>query len=77
MVANILRYLLSLPSQYKKNLGFGLPLQGQFFGRTGLKKFSAVSPSLLKDPELRVLIPQLGIVFPDNDNHLHIQVNWV
>lgn len=77
MVANILRYLLSLPSQYKKNLGFGMPLQGQFFGRTGLKKFSSVSPSLLKDPDLRVLVPQLGIVFPDNDNHLHIQVNWV
>lgn len=77
MVANILRYLLSLPSQYKKNLGFGMPLQGQFFGRTGLKKFSSVSPSLLKDPDLRILVPQLGIVFPDNDNHLHIQVNWV
>jgi hypothetical protein len=77
MVANILRYLLSLPSQYKKNLGFGLPLQGQFFGRTGLKKFSSVSPSLLINPDLRVLVPQLGIVFPDNDNHLHIQVNWV
>jgi hypothetical protein len=77
MVTNILRYLLSLPSQYKKSLGFGLPLQGQFFGKTNLKKFSSVSPSLLKDPDLRTLIPQLGIVFPDNDNHLHIQVNWV
>jgi hypothetical protein len=76
MVANILRYLLSLPSQYKKSLGFGLPLQGEFFGKTNLKKFSSVSPSLLKDADLRVLVPQLGIVFPDNDNHLHIQVNW-
>lgn len=77
MVANILRYLLSLPSQYKKSMGFGMPLQGQFFGPTRLKKFSSVNPSLLKDSDLRVLVPQLGIVFPDNDNHLHIQVNWV
>src|SRR5688572_5805655 len=74
MVANILRYLLSLSSQYKKSMGFGMPLQGQFFGRTGLAKFSSVSPSLLKDADLRTLVPQLGYVFPDNDNHLHIQV---
>ena len=74
MVLNILRYLLSLSSQYKKSLGFGMPLQGQFFGRTGLAKFSSVSPSLLKDADLRTLVPQLGYVFPDNDNHLHIQV---
>jgi hypothetical protein len=76
MVANILRYLLTLPSQYKKSIGFGMPLQGQFFGRTALKKFSSVNASLLRDPELRTLVPQLGNVFPDNDNHLHIQVNW-
>ena len=76
MVANVLRYLLTLPSQYKKSLGFGMPLQGQFFGKTGLKKFSSVNASLLRDSELRTLVPQLGYVFPDNDNHLHIQVNW-
>jgi len=77
MVLNILRYLLTLPSQYKKSMGFGMPLQGQFFGKTGLAKFSSVSPSLLKDAELRTLVPQLGYVFPDNDNHLHIQVKWL
>lgn len=76
MVANILRYLLTLPIEYKKKLGFGMPFQGQFFPKSNLKKFSSVSPSLLISPELRVLVPQLGFVFPDNDNHLHIQVGW-
>ena len=76
MVANILRYLLTLPSQYKKSMGFGMPLQGQFFGKAGYEKFHSVSPSLLKDSELRTLVPQLGYVFPDNNNHLHIQVKW-
>jgi len=77
MVANILRYLLTLPAQYKKSTGFGMPLQGQFFGATGLTKFKSVSPSLLKDAELRTLVPKLGYVFPDNNNHLHIQVKWL
>lgn len=77
MVVNILRYLLTLPMQYRKRLGFGMPFQGQFFPKSSLKKFSSVSPSLLISPELRILVPQLGFVFPDNDNHLHIQVDWL
>jgi hypothetical protein len=75
MVTNILTYLTSLPAAYKKGIGFGLPLQGDFFGRKNLKKFSSVSSSLLIDSGLRQLVPQLGYVFPDNDNHLHIQVS--
>ena len=76
MVANILRYLLTLPAQYRKKLGFGMPMQGQFFPKANFKKYSRVSSSLLINPDLRILVPQLGIVFPDNDNHLHIQVDW-
>jgi hypothetical protein len=68
MVKNILRYLLTVPSPYKKSTGFGMPMQGQFFGSDG---------KTLKDPDLRTLVPQLGYVFLDNPNHLHIQVRWV
>ncbi|MDR6806733.1 peptidoglycan hydrolase-like protein with peptidoglycan-binding domain [Dyadobacter sp. BE34] len=75
MVVNILNYLTSLPAMYKKGLGFGLPLQGDFFGRKSLKKFSSVSSTLLIDSRLSSLVSQLGYVFPDNDNHLHIQVS--
>jgi phosphatidylserine/phosphatidylglycerophosphate/cardiolipin synthase-like enzyme len=76
MVINILTYLLSLPAQYKKPLGFGMPLQGGFFGNVNLKKFNSVSPSLLRTPQLVQLVTQLGYVFPDNNNHLHIQIKW-
>lgn len=76
MVIYILNYLTGLPTQYKKNFGFGLPLQGDFFGHKGLVKFKRADIKELVDPQLRQLIPQLGIVFPDNDNHLHIQVRW-
>ncbi len=76
MVTNILNYLLSLPAQYKKNLGFGMPMQGGFYGNKNLTKGSKTSASLLIDAGLRSLVPQLGMVFPDNDNHLHIQVRW-
>lgn len=77
MVINILNYLLTIPAQYRKSFGFGLPLQGSFFGGKSLPKFKSTSPSNLNDPTLRTLVPQLGIVFPDNDNHLHIQVKWI
>jgi phosphatidylserine/phosphatidylglycerophosphate/cardiolipin synthase-like enzyme len=77
MVKNILTYLNTLPGQYKKDLRFGLPLQGDFFGNKNLPKFKRTSSSNLIDPELRQLIPPLGIVFPDNDNHLHIQLKWL
>ena len=76
MVIKILGYLISLPFQYKKSLGFGMPFQGSFFGNRNLAKFKSANPSNLLDPELRQLVTQLGIVFPDNDNHLHIQVSW-
>ncbi len=77
MVINILNYLLALPSNFKKNFGFGMPFQGSFFGNKNLNKFISTNPENLFDPQLRHLIPQLGIVFPDNDNHLHIQVGWL
>ncbi len=76
MVIKILSYLLSMPSQFKQSLGFGMPLQGDFFGNQSITKFKSVPASYLLNAELRTLVPQLGIVFPDNDNHLHIQVNW-
>jgi len=76
MVINILNYLTSLPSQYRKSFGFGLPFQGSFFWNKALPKFKSADPSNLINSQLQQLIPQLGIVFPDNDNHLHIQVNW-
>jgi phosphatidylserine/phosphatidylglycerophosphate/cardiolipin synthase-like enzyme len=76
MVTNILTYLLSLPAQYKKPLGFGMPLQGDFFGHADLRKFHSVDPSLLKNTQLVQLVSQLGYVFPDNNNHLHIQIKW-
>lgn len=77
MVINLLTYLTSLSSQFRKAFGFGLPMQGEFFGNKNLVKFKSTSPSNLINSQLRVLIPSLGIVFPDNDNHLHIQVKWM
>ncbi len=76
MVINILHYLSNLPSQFKKNLGFGMPLQGEFFGNKNLTKFKSVPPSNLINSDLAQLVSQLGYVFPDNNNHLHIQVRW-
>lgn len=76
MVKNILSYLISLPARYKKSFGFGMPLQGSFFGDKSLPKFKSASASNLVNADLQQLVPQLGIVFPDNNNHLHIQVNW-
>jgi hypothetical protein len=76
MVINILTYLVTLPSAYRKSLGFGMPMQGEFFGK-GLTKFNSVDASLLRNQQLASLVRQNGAyVFPDNDNHLHIQVNW-
>ena len=77
MVVNILTYLNSLAPEFKNEFGFGLPLQGNFFGAKNLPKFRSVDESNLIDPQLRQLIPPLGFVFPDNDNHLHIQVRWM
>ncbi|HTE25246.1 DUF2272 domain-containing protein [Flavitalea sp.] len=77
MVVNILAYLKVLPATYKKGLGFGLPLQGAFFGSKKLPLFSSVPPTNLIDPRLAPLISSLGIVFPDNPNHLHIQLKWM
>ena len=77
MVVNILGYLNSLPLQFKKFLGFGMPFQGSFFTNKRLPKFRKASPGDLADNQLKLLVPTLGIVFPDNDNHLHIQVKWI
>jgi hypothetical protein len=77
MVKKILGYLQSLPEQYRKNFGFGLPLQGRFFGAASLPKFKKINPEYLIDVELGSLVKGLGIVFPDNPNHLHIQVDWM
>ncbi|MGA9293548.1 MAG: hypothetical protein WBV81_13175 [Ignavibacteriaceae bacterium] len=77
MVIKILEYLTTLPPEFKKNLGFGMPLQGDFFGHHNFKKFKSVDSSNLLNPELRKLIVKLGIVFPDNNDHLHIQVRWL
>jgi hypothetical protein len=76
-VQMVIKILLGLPAHYRKQLGFGMPLQGNFFGSKKLAKFSSVSPSNLINADLQRLVPQLGIVFPDNDNHLHVQVRWM
>ena len=76
MVLRILNYLTTLPSVYKHNLGFGMPLQGEFYGHSSYRKFHSVPASKLINPQLQQIVPTLGIVFPDNDNHLHIQVFW-
>jgi hypothetical protein len=77
MVIQILNGLNSLPTRFKKSIGFGLPFQGAFFSNHSLPKFKSASPSELRDANLAGLVRQLGIVFPDNDNHLHIQVKWM
>ncbi len=77
MVTRILKYLLSLPVKYKSSIGFGMPLQGNFFGHKSLTKFKGTDPSNLIDSGLQSLVRQLGYIFPDNDNHIHIQVNWL
>ena len=51
--------------------------KGQFVGNAGLPVHNSVSPSLLKDADLQTLVPRLGCVFLDYNNHLHIQVKWV
>lgn len=77
MVNVILQYISNIPPYYKKGLGFGLPFQGSFFTNTKLKKFKSTDPNNLSDNNLKAMIPKLGIVFPDNDNHLHVQVRWM
>jgi peptidoglycan hydrolase-like protein with peptidoglycan-binding domain len=77
MVIHILNYLVSLPVEYKKKLGFGMPLQGEFFGHRDLVKYKSSDPSNIRNTVIRQLVTSLGIVFPDNDNHLHIQVGWL
>jgi hypothetical protein len=77
MVIHILNYLVSLPVEYKKKLGFGMPLQGEFFGHRELVKYKSSDPSNIRNTVIRQLVTSLGIVFPDNDNHLHIQVGWL
>jgi hypothetical protein len=74
MVINILNYLLIIPPEYKRNFGFGLPLQGNFFGHVNLKKFKGAPVSNIIDPQLRQVIQPPWYVFPDNDNHIHIQI---
>ncbi len=76
MVVQILTSLVHHDARYKKGLGFGLPIQGDFFTDRSLKLFSSVSPSHIRNTEVRDLISKLGIVFPDNPNHLHIQCGW-
>src|SRR4029078_10978922 len=74
MVTTILKYLTYMPPVYKKKFGFGMPLQGGFFGHKQYNKYKRQPESNLLTRDLQVLVPELGIVFPDNDNHLHIQV---
>ncbi|HVO72637.1 MAG TPA: S8 family serine peptidase, partial [Ignavibacteriaceae bacterium] len=77
MVIKILGYIVDMPSFYKKDIGFGMPFQGDFFGHKNLKKYKGVDPSNLLNPELTRLVRTLGYCFPDNNNHLHIQVKWL
>lgn len=77
MVVNILNYMKTINPYYAKNFGFGLPFQGSFFKNVGQPKFKATSPNNIIDNQLKLILPTLGIVFPDNDNHLHIQVKWL
>lgn len=77
MVINILNYLKTINPYFAKNFGFGLPFQGTFFKNVGQPKFKSISANNIIDNQLKLLIPTLGIVFPDNDNHLHIQVKWM
>ncbi len=77
MVNTILNYMHNIPSYYKKNFGFGIPFQGNFMKNVGQEKFKSTSVNNVIDNQLRTHISKLGIVFPDNDNHLHIQVRWI
>lgn len=81
MVIEILKALESLEARYKKGLGFGLPFQGDFFVNKSLPKFKGTSTAHIGNVELRGLVQNLiqheGAVFPDNDNHLHIQTKWL
>lgn len=77
MVITILSYLHTIGPVYNKDLRFGLPFQGVFFGNNSLPKFRRTSPSNIIDPTIARLIAPLGMVFPDNDNHMHVQVKWM
>jgi hypothetical protein len=53
-----------------------LPQQGEFFGHKNLVPFKGDRRALLINEDVKQLAYQLGIVFPDNNDHLHIQVQW-
>ncbi|CAN5843525.1 hypothetical protein BH11BAC4_BH11BAC4_07670 [soil metagenome] len=75
MVKNILTWLINFNVHQQLQYGFGMPLQGDFFGENSYPKYKGIDPSKLINADIKKLVPQLGIVFPDNDNHLHIQVS--
>lgn len=75
-VIYILKTIQGLPSVYKSEFGFGLPYQGDFVtpGK-GVKK-EHVDAIHIKNVVLRLLLQEItNNIFPDNDNHLHIQAN--
>ncbi|MEO8110131.1 MAG: hypothetical protein ABI594_08870 [Ginsengibacter sp.] len=81
LVITILTYLKDLPIEFRKNLRIGLPFQDPFFPPSRRKlellgKIPAVSLHLeIQNDEVKALIEELGtVVFPDNDDHMHIQV---
>ena len=76
MVIFILNSLLELDDY---SFGIGLPYQGNFLEPKTGKKFSTRPKPKIIDEDLKNIILKLekkgSFLFPDNDNHLHIQIN--
>lgn len=75
MVVFILNQLLELS---KFTFGIGLPYQGKFIKEKTGQLFKSVPKPEIIDKELNKVIERLLIqgstMFPDNNNHLHIQI---
>ena len=75
LVIFILTHLQDLDKENRKHLGFGMPYQGDFIPRGTGTKYKRIDKSKIINKKIGDLLTNLSaFVFPDNDNHLHIQV---
>lgn len=85
LVKYVLDAILRSDKSIRKGIGFGLPYQGDFIvPKTGVyRKTKGIPEKKISDPELtdkdiEAQIKKLGgVFFPDNHDHLHIQVDGI
>lgn len=75
LVKFVLKVIKDLDDSLKPNIGFGLPYQGDFIKvGTGDKFHTSPKPTIINDDVRQLIEDNGGFIFPDNNNHLHIQI---